>query len=72
MKRLIIRRCGEDVSDDILFTEGRSNPFGWSQRRMVHRRRVGMVDADVEIGWLESGYPELTDPDYSAEIVDER
>lgn len=69
--RLIIRYNGLDVSDDIELTEGRGNPFGWSQHRLVHNLRAGVAIVPVEIGWLECGEPDITEPGYSAEVVDE-
>ena len=64
---LIIRHGAQDVTEDIVLTEGRSNPFGWSAYRLVHRERAAMAEIDTPIGWLESGSPgELADG-YDAE-----
>ena len=64
---LIIRLGEEDVTADIVLTEGRANPFGWSQYCIVHRRREGMIEIDDRIGWLESGHPEDLVHGYSFE-----
>ena len=69
--RLIIHYRGQDVSDDIELKDGKANPFGWSQYRLVHLRQHGMVTVEHPVGWLYCGKPQLEDADYSFEMVDE-
>ena len=61
MTRLIIRLLGQDVSNEIELVNGRGNPWGWSQHELHHRGQP--------IGWIECGKPDITRPEYSAEIV---
>lgn len=64
---LVILYGADDVTQDIVLTDGRANPFGWSQYRMVHRQRAGMTEVDTDIGFLESGSPALLALGYTAE-----
>jgi len=49
MRRINLFKDGANISDEVELTEGKANPFGWSQYRMMY---------GVEfVGWLESGYP---------------
>jgi hypothetical protein len=52
MDRLIINnKEGIDISDEIKLGEGKANPFGWSQYKILYNGE--------EIGWFENGEPKL-------------
>lgn len=70
-KRLVVRKDGVDVSEEITLADGRSNPFGWSSYALVHTMRVGVAEVPVTIGRLYCGEPQMTEPGYTAEMVAE-
>ena len=60
----------KDVTAEVYITDGRSNPFGWSQYRMIHRDTVAPgCTEDIEIGWLYCGEPDLKREGYTFEEV---
>ena len=59
---LIFDKDGCDISDMVVLTKGRCNPFGWSQYKLIY--------LEEHIGWLESGCLDLKEG-YSYEVVNE-
>ena len=57
---LIFDKDGCDISDMVSWVDGRGNPLGWSQYKLMYMGR--------QIGWLESGNPDLEEG-YSYEII---
>lgn len=69
--RLVVKKNGLDVTDDCDLADGKRNPFGWSQYRIIHRERAGMADVETFVGWLESGEPMDVVAPYTAEIIED-
>lgn len=67
--RLLVRRLGEDITQDVILANGRSNPFGWSVYDLMHMQPVYGVTIPQKIGLLYCGYPESPIPDYAVEVV---
>ena len=60
----------KDVTSEVFLTDGQSNPFGWSQYKLIHRETVAPGCEDpVDIGWLYCGEPEITREEYIWEVV---
>lgn len=68
MMRLRVFLEGEDVSDEIRRTNGKSNPFGWSSSDLVHDRAIGGSTVEIKIGTLYCGEPQITEPGYQSHI----
>ena len=58
MERLLVYNSeGVDISDELELKDGKSNPFGWSQHKLVHVHNVNGAKVEDFVGWLESGSP---------------
>ena len=69
--RLIVNLHGEDISEEIELGKGRSNPFGWSTRELIHVRREGEAVVPTKIGYLYCGSPIVEVDGYAAEIIEQ-
>ncbi len=57
-KRLLVYDAeGKDISDELELQDGKSNPSGWSQYKLVHVHNVNGAKIEEFVGWLESGAP---------------
>lgn len=63
MTRLKIFKGEKDISDEISPTERKSNPFGWSQSKIMHGEEF--------VGWIESGTPMNFQDGYSFTLTEE-
>ena len=68
MSRLRVWQGDEDVSDEVELGPGRSNPWGWSEYPLVHKRWVGGAIVFIQIGFLYCGEPKLNEPGYRAQV----
>lgn len=71
MKRLILYKGDQDISDDIELRNGKSNPWGWSQSELWHVENVNGAKLETKIGLVDCGEVNLRDSDYRHEIRDE-
>ena len=53
-----------DISNQVKLTNGKANPWGWSQYTIEYRGKV--------IGFIESGLPDITDKNYSCQLLEEK
>ncbi len=62
-QQLTIFKGDKDISDEIELTNGKANPFGWSQHKIMYGNEF--------VGWLESGKPMDFTEGFSFTITDE-
>ena len=70
-RRLVVRKNGVDVSDDIKLGDGAANPFGWSSYPLIHIERHGMAEVETQFGYLYCGEPDQLIEGYEAEVVED-
>ena len=62
--RVIIYDCnGTDVSDEVDWSKGKSNPFGWWQKELWHRGE--------KIEWIDCGTVVIISDHHTYERVEE-
>jgi len=59
--RLTIKKDGVDISDDCVLSNGKANPFGWSQYEILFKGSL--------IGFLENGIPDM-EKGYTFELTE--
>ena len=67
---LVFDAGGDDISDELELQDGKSNPFGWSQYRLVHVHNINGSKIEDFVGWLESGSPMNFVEGYTYKIED--